>query len=200
MFSHRGLKSLGSRVYDETIISTLTKFFREKLMLPYDFEESVGYWVTMTSHAIRRSVDTELAKENITMRQFEVLAWIALEGEQSQVELAERLGIEAPTLAGILSRMERDGWLERYGCPEDRRRKRIRATSQAEAVWARMTECCRRVRAQAAQGISEEELAILKRLCGKIRENLEPDADGQCPTEESSAAVVASALEARLSQ
>lgn len=147
-------------------------------MLPYDFEESVGYWVAMTSHAIRRAVDGELAKENITLRQFEVLAWIALEGEQSQVELAERLGIEAPTLAGILTRMERDGWLERYGCPEDRRRKRIRVTPKAEAVWVRMAECARRVRAQATQGISADELAKFKRLCETMRANLEPVSGG----------------------
>lgn len=144
-------------------------------MLDYDFEESVGYWVTMTSHAIRRAIDLELAKETITFRQFEVLAWIALEGEQSQVELAERLGIEAPTLAGILSRMERDGWLERYGCPEDRRRKRIRVTPKAEAVWVRMADCCRRVRAKATQGISPEELESFKRICQQLRANVEPE-------------------------
>lgn len=144
-------------------------------MLPYDFEESVGYWVALTSHAIRRAVDAELTKENITLRQFEVLAWIAAEGEQSQVELAERLGIEAPTLAGILTRMERDGWLERYGCPEDRRRKRIRVTPKAEAVWVRMADCARRVRSQAIEGISAEELANFKRLCETMRSNLDPN-------------------------
>ena len=144
-------------------------------MLDYDFEESVGYWVTMTSHAIRRAIDLELAKENITLRQFEVLAWIALAGEQSQVELAERLGIEAPTLAGILNRMERDGWLERYGCPEDRRRKRIRVTPKAEAVWVRMADCSRRVRAKATQGITPEELQVFKRICHQLRTNVEPE-------------------------
>ncbi len=143
-------------------------------MLHYDFEESVGYWVAMTSHAIRRAIDLELAKENITLRQFEVLAWIAHDGEPSQVELAEKLGVEAPTLAGILNRMERDGWLERFGCPADRRRKRIRVTAKAEAVWARMAECCRRVRAQATEGIPEEDLALLKRTCERLRANLEP--------------------------
>ena len=72
-------------------------------MLEFDFEESVGYWVCATSHALRRSLDEELARENITFRQWEVLAWIAMSGELSQVELAERLGIEAPTLVGILT-------------------------------------------------------------------------------------------------
>jgi MarR family transcriptional regulator for hemolysin len=121
---------------------------------------------------MRRCLDSELARENITLRQWEVLAWLAFEGEQSQVELADRLGIEAPTLAGILSRMERDGWLERFACPADRRKKRIRATEKAESVWSRMVECCHRVREKAVAGIPQEDLDAMKRTCEKIRENL----------------------------
>src|SRR6187399_1208695 len=127
-------------------------------VLQYEFEESMGYWICSTSHAFRRALNTELEKEGITFRQWEVLAWIAFEGELSQVELADRLGIEAPTLVGILDRMERDGWLDRYCCPNDRRRKRIRATDKAESVWARMADCARKVRSIAKGGLSQEEL------------------------------------------
>ena len=141
-------------------------------MLQYDFDESVGYWVAMTSHALRRALDAELAREKITFRQWEVLAWISIVGEMSQVELADRLGLEAPTLSGILARMERDGWLDRYGCPLDRRRKRIRATPKAEELWSRMVECCHRVRARATEGISEDDLSVLKKTCERIRVNL----------------------------
>lgn len=115
---------------------------------------------------------TELSRENITLRQWEVLAWIVYEGEPSQTTLAERLGIEAPTLAGVLARMERDGWLERKCCPDDRRKKRIRVTQKAEAVWNRMVECCHRVRRQATAGIPPDDLAILKQTCDRLRENL----------------------------
>lgn len=128
--------------------------------------------MALTAHAMRRALGQELARENITLRQWEVLAWIAVEGELSQCELADRLGIEPPTLAGVLSRMERDGWLERRSCPEDRRKKRIRATQKAIAVWNRTLECCRRVRQQAVEGVSEDELAQFKRICEKIRTNL----------------------------
>lgn len=153
-------------------------------MLQYDFESSVGCWVTLTSHALRRALDAELAKENITLRQWEVLAWLSFQGEQSQVELAERLGIEAPTLAGILTRMERDGWLERFSCPVDRRKKRIRPTPKAEAVWVRMIECCHRVRERAIENISSQDLECLRRTCETIRQNLEQPADNCLPSHE----------------
>lgn len=142
-------------------------------MLQFDFDDSIGYWVCSTSHAFRRALNAELAKEGITYRQWEVLARIALNGELTQTELAEFLGIEAPTLVGILDRMERDGWLDRYGCPNDRRKKRIRATEKADTVWARMVDCAHRVRARSREGLSPEELDQLRVICGKIRSNLE---------------------------
>lgn len=142
-------------------------------MLSFDWEESVGYWVCTASHAIRRALEAELAKEeNITLRQWEVLAWIAVHGEPSQTQIADCLGIEPPTLAGIIARMERDGWLERNCCPDDRRRKRLKATPQAEAVWNRTVECCQRVRRRATNGISQEDLATFRRVCHHMRTNL----------------------------
>ncbi len=146
-------------------------------MLQYDFEQSLGYWVCSTAHALRKSLDAKLAQEGITFRQWVVLAMVALHGEQQQGQLAERMGIEPPTLAGILERMERDGLLERYPCCDDRRRKWIRTTEKAEELWERSVECAREVRTQASQGISEEELAQFKSLCSKIRGNLHSTVD-----------------------
>jgi MarR family transcriptional regulator, transcriptional regulator for hemolysin len=145
---------------------------RGSCVLQFDFENSLGYWICSTAHAFRRSLNAELEKQGITFRQWEVLAWIALEGELSQVELADRLGIEAPTLVGILDRMERDGWLDRYSCPTDRRKKRIRATDKAETVWAKMVDCAHKVRSEARDGLSETELKQLKSTCERIRTNL----------------------------
>ena len=82
-------------------------------MLDYDFENSVGYWVFATAHALACAMNEELAAHGITSRQWEVLACISHDGELSQSELAERMHIEAPTLVGVLDRMERDGWIVR---------------------------------------------------------------------------------------
>jgi MarR family transcriptional regulator for hemolysin len=146
---------------------------QEAVVLKFDFDDSLGYWICSTSHAFRRALNAELVKEGITYRQWEVLARIALQGELSQTELAECLGIEAPTLVGILDRMERDGWLDRYSCPNDRRKKRIRATDKAEAVWARMVNCAHRVRLLARQGLAQEDIDQLRFICERIRTNLE---------------------------
>ena len=97
-------------------------------MLEFDFENSVGYWICTTSHALRRALEAELSQVDLTLRQWEVLACLACEEGLSQAEMADRLGIEPPTLAGVVRRMERDGWLERRSCCNDRRKNRIHST------------------------------------------------------------------------
>jgi MarR family transcriptional regulator for hemolysin len=146
--------------------------FEAPPVLPYDFEESMGYWVVMTAHAFQRALNEELARHGITFCQWQVLAWLALESELSQSELADHMGIEAPTLAGILDRMQRDGWIERRSCPTDRRKKIVRPTAQVEPVWAQMVACARRVRARACQGIAAEDLHRVKHVLSAIQANL----------------------------
>jgi MarR family transcriptional regulator for hemolysin len=141
-------------------------------VLKYDFDNSVGYWVVTTSHALEQALNEELMRHGITVRQFQVLAWLSLEGDLSQAELAERMTIEAPTLVGILDRMERDGWISRLSCASDRRKKLIRPTERVQPVWSRMTSCARRVRARATRGIDPIQLEQLKQVLGSIRDNL----------------------------
>lgn len=145
-------------------------------MLQYDFEQSPGYWIFATAHELQRKMNEELAEHNITFRQWEVLVWLSFAGECSQTELAGRMNIEAPTLVGVLDRMERDGWIQRGPDGKDRRKKLIRPTDQVEPVWARMVDCALRVRRQAATGISEEELEQVRDVLGRMRRNLAGDA------------------------
>ena len=80
-------------------------------MLQYDFDQSVGYWLTMATQSIRRVLSQRLVEQEVTLRQWEVLVWLARDPELSQSQLAECMGIEPPTLAGVVNRMERDGWI-----------------------------------------------------------------------------------------
>src|SRR5688500_16496829 len=105
-------------------------------MLNYDFEESIGYWLCVTAGAMQQAINDELSKHGITYRQFQVLGWLAHDGEElTQAELAAKMMIEPPTLVGLLDRMEQQGWITRVGCPSDRRKKLVRLGPAAEAVW-----------------------------------------------------------------
>lgn len=144
----------------------------ERRMLQFDFEKSVGYWIFATAHQVACAMNEELQALGITHRQWEVLAWLSYESNLSQTELAERMGIEAPTLVGVLDRMERDGWIQRVPSETDRRKKLIRPTDRVEPVWAQMVSCGLRVRARATKGLNEEQLSQLRHTLAQMRRNL----------------------------
>ena len=141
-------------------------------MLQYDFEQSITYWVILTSQALERALNAELAPHGITGPQMKVLAWISLDGELSQTELADRVGVEPPTLAGILDRMERAGWITRVPSAEDRRKKIVRPTPRVEPIWSQMVSCALAVRSRAVRDIPPNELHCTMRTLAKILDNL----------------------------
>jgi MarR family transcriptional regulator for hemolysin len=70
-------------------------------VLQYDFEESIGYWLTMAHQAYHREFTARVAPHGITYRQAQVLVWLVwlvVDGRLTQAELA--------TLRRLLSRVQ----------------------------------------------------------------------------------------------
>lgn len=143
--------------------------------LQYDFEQSVGYWLTRTTQAYHRAFTEELAQYGITYRQSQVLSWLVLEGQLSQSELAAKMMIEPPTLVGILDRMEHAGWISRHSCQQDRRKKWIRVTADARPVWENIAQVGKQMRRRATEGISDRQVATLRRVLSRIEENVQSE-------------------------
>jgi MarR family transcriptional regulator for hemolysin len=149
------------------------------MALQYDFSNSVGFWITSASHAIQRALNEEVRPHGITSRQCHVLGFIALYGPLAQAELADHMGIEPPTLVGILDRMERNGWITRKACPHDRRKKVVWAAPAAEPIWEKIVACAKSVRRRATQGLSPSDLALLKQLLHRVQSNLDRERSDQ---------------------
>jgi MarR family transcriptional regulator, transcriptional regulator for hemolysin len=152
-------------------------------VLHHNLEESIGYWLTVTTQAYHRAVVEELAPRGITYRQSMVLGWLALDGELSQTQLASKMMVEPPTLVGILDRMERDGWITRHSCPNDRRKNLIRPNPPAEPIWEKILECSAKVRARATEDLSSRELEKLKELLQRVQQNLKAENLVPCEAE-----------------
>lgn len=141
--------------------------------LQYDFEESVGYQLHATARCVERAFRGELAPHGVTYRQAQVLCQLAQHGRLAQGELAQQLDLEPSTVVGILDRMERDGWIRREPCADDRRKKLVSARSSADPVWRKIVECGHSVRARATAGLSDGEVAELRRLLAAVRSNFD---------------------------
>jgi MarR family transcriptional regulator for hemolysin len=145
---------------------------RSTALLNYDVDTSIGYWAFIVFRDFERALNVELAPHGITLRQSQVLSWLALKRELTQAELAELMRLEPPTLVRILDRMERDGWIGRHAARGDRRKKLIRPTKQVEPIWKQVRQCILRVRASAIKGISTVKLKQTLDILTTVHHNL----------------------------
>lgn len=116
----------------------------------------------------------------------------ALRGEEglSQRELARRLFVSAPTVTGIVQKMERADLVERRPDPHDQRLVRIRLTEHGRAVAAALAETFASQAESMFAGFTPDELAELAQLLARVGENLAGalgssiEADGDTADEE----------------
>jgi MarR family transcriptional regulator for hemolysin len=105
---------------------------------------------------------------------WDALFWISVSGEgATQRELAERIGVEGPTLVTMLHKLEQEGLVERQGAEGDRRAKTIRLSPAAEEALARIAGLSGPFRDGILADIPEEELKVCLSVLDRIMQRLD---------------------------
>ena len=89
------------------------------------------------------------------------------------IKTARRLGIEGPTLVGLLDRLSRDGWLTRESNTDDRRTKAINLTKKAKAVITKIHKIANQLCDELLSNIPANQLKTCKEIFQQIKENIE---------------------------
>ncbi|MEH2478097.1 DNA-binding MarR family transcriptional regulator [Nitrobacteraceae bacterium AZCC 2146] len=108
-----------------------------------------------------------------------VIAWLMQLSESTQGELCRLIGIEQPTMALTLRRMERDGLIQRTPDPDHGRRTHVKLTAKGRKLSQLMSVKAREVEALATKGLSSEEVAQFFRLAAIMIQNLNVERYGQ---------------------
>src|SRR4051794_633360 len=87
--------------------------------------ETTGYLLARACKAHRGNVGTVLSEIGLHAGQEMVLSHLWRKDGLTPSELADRLGVEPPTVTNTLSRMEKAGLLERRRHPQDARCTRV---------------------------------------------------------------------------
>lgn len=143
-------------------------------MRKYDYQDTVGFIVRSTTKVLESTFDEQVRKKaDITGAQSRVIAALALVKDgMTQKEIANRIGVEAPTIVPIIDKLEEQGIVIRRPDHNDRRNNMIFLTGKSEAKWELIIECALELEKVSLQGLSEEELEITKRTLWKIAQNV----------------------------
>lgn len=107
----------------------------------------------------RNRINDELRKTGHSHARWMTLMWIhLLGGEANHRELAERIGVELPTLIRLLNRLEAEGLVERCALEGPGRAKTVRLTAAGKPVLAELNGITERARADFLRGVDETKL------------------------------------------
>jgi len=147
-------------------------------MPPSNINE-LGLILFGTARAWRTRLDQRLRPLGLSQGKWRTLMHLSQGGDNlTQKAIAERMGIEGATLAGLLNRLQHDGWIERRGSAEDRRCKTVHLQRRSKAVLNKIFNTAHDLRTELIEDISQRDLETCITVLSKIRDKAERPANG----------------------
>lgn len=142
------------------------------MFMPFERAKSAGYLTNWAARLFARAMDRRLSALGVSSACMPVLFALFDGNALSQKELARQASVEQPTMAATLSRMERDGLIERTPDPNDRRSSLIALSPLARRKLSGVATAGMSVNAEALADLSDAEqtqfYALLQRVIGRL--------------------------------
>lgn len=122
--------------------------------MSFDRDRSAGYVVNHMARLFAAALTERIKPLGLSTGQFPILLQLWSKEGLTQKQLVERLDLEQATVANTLTRMERDGLIERKAHPQDGRAQRIFLTKKARALEAPATAAAQEVNRIALSGLT----------------------------------------------
>jgi DNA-binding MarR family transcriptional regulator len=111
---------------------------------------------------LSRRLRSQRVDESLSPTEMSVLSTLARCGSATPGELARKEHVQPPSMTRIVAMLEAKGLVRREPHPDDRRQVVVSRTDQAAAMLAESRVKRNAWLAQLAEGLSEEELAVLR--------------------------------------
>lgn len=137
-------------------------------------KKDIGYLIKLISDKLKANADADLKRYNITLTQSRVFNFLSNKGGQStQKEIEIFLEVSHPTVVGIVSRMEQNGYVTSWIDENDKRNKNVKLTKQAELLGMDMEQNIFDTEKNLLVSLSEEDISHLREMLFVIYKNLE---------------------------
>lgn len=134
--------------------------------------DSEGYLTNRTAKLFLLAMNRAIRPHGLTAAYVPVLYALNESAQMTQAQLSTYAGIEQPTMAATLKRMERDGLLDRTTDTQDRRKSLITLSAPGREKVAAMMEALVWINGRATQGLDskvrEEHRLRLKTMIGNL--------------------------------
>jgi hypothetical protein len=136
-------------------------------------KKDVGWLIKNINEKLKVRADADLKRDNLTFAQSRVLIFLSsVGGQATQKEIEDFLEVSHPTVVGIVSRMEQNGFLTTWIDGKDKRNKNVKLTEQAEKIGVYMEQHLKENEKILLAPLSAEEIEQLRRMLLAIYDNL----------------------------
>jgi MarR family transcriptional regulator, organic hydroperoxide resistance regulator len=142
-------------------------------------KETTGYTLAKVSRAHRANVGEFLSKVGLHVGQEMILIELWEQDGLRGGELAERQGVEHPTITKMVRRLEGCGLVTRSRDTVDARCFRVYLTDEGRTLEASVARCLARAEEKMLGSMSAGERRSFHRLLTKVRANLDRDFDAR---------------------
>ncbi len=139
---------------------------------PRDGERILGLAVNTLNRNIIWGLGQRTAKYRVLPGQYPVIAWLMQLPHATQADLSRIVGIEQPTMAITLRRMERDELIVRRPDPKHARRTLVALTSRGKRLSKTIRRAALEVERIAYGKLSRDQVTEFFRLAGIMTTNL----------------------------
>jgi MarR family transcriptional regulator, transcriptional regulator for hemolysin len=145
--------------------------------MPSSNVNEFGLLLFGTARAWRTKLDQRLRPLGLSQGKWRTLIHLSQGGNKlTQKEIAERMGIEEPTLAGLLDRLQEDGWIERRESTNDRRCKIVHLQRGSKPVLEKIFNTAHGLRHELIENVPPDDLEACIRVLTQIRKKAEEPA------------------------
>jgi len=134
-----------------------------------------GHLVSRLARVSLRWTEERLQPLGMSTGQIPVLFLLQDGVALTQKQLADVVRIEQPTMAQLLSRMERDGLIRRTDNPDDKRSSLITLTPLARKRLPLASEVLAAGNDEALKGFTDREVETLSKLLLRVIRNMDPE-------------------------
>jgi MarR family transcriptional regulator, organic hydroperoxide resistance regulator len=140
--------------------------------MEHPLEACLGFHLIQLMKAHRYYTETRLHEVGLYAGQEIIMFHLWHDDGLAQSQLAESIGVEAPTITKMVQRMAASGLVERRADPQDARVSRVFLTEKGRDLEPAVRAIWEQLEAKLTSGLSDVETALLSRMIAQMRSNM----------------------------
>ena len=133
-----------------------------------ELKECINFLLSVSQNKVFKYFSKLLEEYGLTPAQYGVLNCLWREGQLSPKQIGELVYLEAPTVSGILDKMQKADLIERSVDPKNRRNVLVVATQKSTEIRDKVEAATIKLNNTVLQNLSDSDKVVLKKALDTI--------------------------------